>query len=127
LLDWLRFLCLNSECRGLGGHELIGTELLNLTLIARRGAGTPASQADVLRAVIHGILREENDANLATLHLLGMTPAMARQPRPLRRQAAADIYGQPLDTFQKRYELLLLRDVAETLWGLEVEARTDGV
>jgi len=126
ILDWLKFLCLNSDCRGLGGHELDRSEgLLKLTIL-NQGA-TPHERAILLRRTLTDEMGRDEDggAGLATLHLLGLTPVSKRQPRPLRRRLAANAYGQALDTFQKRYEMPLLQDVAEVLWGLESVARCD--
>lgn len=124
VLEWLQFLCLNSDCRGLGGHELLGChELLGLTLVTAMGAVTPFERARTLRNVIKAAVPPDDEPSLATLELLGLTQSTTRQPRPVRRRLAAETYGLPLNTFQKRYELLLLRDLAEVIWGLELEAQ----
>jgi hypothetical protein len=124
ILEWLRYLCINSECRGLGGHELIDCkQLLDLDLITVRGGDTPHKRAQVLRETIKQALPSGDGPDIATLQLLGLTPSSSRQPRPFRRKLAADSLGMVLNTFEKRYESLLLRDVAEVLWGLEFEAR----
>lgn len=123
---WLEYLCLDSDCRGLGGYELVACpELLGLSVLA------PPTKVDglELRAKrLRGLLSESClDDGLdeisgpaeATLALLGLTSSSARQPRAARRRLAADAMSLALDTFQKRYERRLLRDAAHELWGQE--------
>jgi hypothetical protein len=122
VLDWLEFLCLNSDCRGLGGYELVdSTELLGLTVLS---GDTPYAKAECLRQILKHLFTPDSDSSLATLHLLGLTPSSTRQPRPNRRRLAAEAYGQAINTFQKHYELPLLRDAAEAIWGLALEGHS---
>ncbi len=133
IFRWLRYLCLDSDCRGLAGYELEEcAELLDLAAVRSRaehdGSGARAAALRrLLRETYSRPLEERRpsgDPDKATLHLLGVTPAGAKQPRPLRRQLAAEAMAMALGTFQKRYEQRLLRDVAHHLWTLEIRART---
>lgn len=132
IFRWLEYLCLSSSCRGLAGHELSQCDdLLNLRwLTEATNNGGPALRADALRKHLrqHFALQGaepgvQDDArsqhHRATLHLLGLSNVAYAQSRPERRRLAAEALGLVLDTFQKRYEGALLRDVAEELWRNE--------
>ena len=119
--QWLTYLCLNSTSRGIGGHEFreavdswgLGTKNLSSQAVADELRGH-------LRARYrpHGQRTLAGDAGLAKLQLLGLTPEAMVQPRAIRRQLASQAMGHVLNTFQRRYERALLRDVADDVWGL---------
>ena len=126
LFTWFVYLCLNSDCRGLGGYELaLCSGLLSLGVLRRVTKDKSAqSRAYALRRLLERLLttrcaQTKSPALLATLHLMGLTPAAAGMPRPIRRKLAADTMGMALDTFQRRYERRLLRDAADELWRVE--------
>ncbi len=126
IFDWLRYLCLNSDCRGLGGFELARCpELLSLTICDSDAAESdnPQQRAERLRRWLRN--RYQPSANpaeqpaasdRAILLLLGLLPVATVQPRVERRRLAAQALGMTLDTFQRRYEPRLLMDVADELW-----------
>lgn len=132
LFEWLRYLCLNSDCRGLGGWELTQCPELLAFKICQGDVDTddPAVRAHNLREILRDLLHPHErdpligDPTLATVHLLGLSQAGMQQPRAIRRQLAADAAGMALDTFQRRYEGALLCDVANELWGMEVMRRS---
>jgi hypothetical protein len=131
IYSWFRYLCLSSDCRGLAGFEALRCpELLNgLMVLAPDGADTLQARANLLRRLLAALFPpetveiSEGNANLATLELLGLTTRTARKKRPLRRRLAAESYVMGLNTFQRNYEQRLIRDAAEALWGLELQAR----
>lgn len=127
--EWLAFLCLNSNCRGLGGSELIEARRFLEGLRILDVAGDDAtSRALLLRRMLVDRYRNLSvccDADLATMHLLGLTPETTRQPRAERRRLAAEALGQTLDTFRRGSDLRLLLDIATELWALELEARRE--
>jgi hypothetical protein len=128
LFQWLEYLCLSSESRGLAGYELAQcTEFLAMTLLDRFSEEPGCeSRAYTLRAILRTIYTGDDsgsamsDPGEATLMLMGLTPTTLKQPRPARRRQAADAMGMPLDTFQKGYERRLLLDAAYELWRLEL-------
>jgi hypothetical protein len=127
--EWLVFLCLNSKCRGLDGSELIEARRFLEGLRMLDVVGEDAtSRALLLRRMLvdrYRNLRLRCDADLATMHLLGLTPETARQPRAERRRLAAEALGETLDTFRRGSDLRLLLDIATELWALELEARKE--
>lgn len=133
IFDWLRYLCLNSDCRGLAGFELAGCpELLQLRAVTLVADGDdPGSRARALRELLRRLFPDTDDVrgvgspDAATLCLLGLTRATAKQPRAVRRRLAAEAMLLNLDTFQKRYERRLLLDAAHELWRLEQQAGRD--
>jgi len=85
----------------------------------------PVENAQELAGALRDLIRDtygsgrgiaSGSSDDAILHLLGLSTLAARQPRPLRRALAARAMEMNLDTFQKRYEQLLLREVADELW-----------
>lgn len=131
---WLRYLCINATCRGLGGHELLDAEpLVGLgCLVAQDELAVPEVRAHRLRALVRAEYlpldghRLGGDPQAAKLHLLGLSAEGFVQPRAERRRLAAEAMGTPLDTFQKRAENDLLHDVAADLWRLESESHHRG-
>lgn len=127
---WLVYMCVNSDCRGVGGHELTTTALVSMRLVdGLTGSANRQERARALRDLLVASYASRPDtdvvpADRAIAHLLGLLPRSARQPRPIRRQLAADAMGMTLDTFQRRYEKRLLRDVADELWRREQTAGT---
>lgn len=127
VLEWLVFLCLSSRSRGLGGHELAQCEgLLSLRFLTKGSRSAPDAAAATLRGLLRAAYspqrsgeRIEGDPDAAVAHLLGLSVIAYKQPRPLRRKLAAEAAGMNIDTFQRHYELALLRDVAHELWRLE--------
>ena len=126
--EWLLFLCLNTKGRGLGGSELLDCpELLAMRCLATRAAipNSLTSRAAAIRQLLAERFPIPTDRyrppepNLATRHLLGLSPASERQARPRRRELCADALGLLLDTSQKHYERTLLWDAAEILWEIE--------
>lgn len=116
---WLRYLCVNSTCRGLGGHELAEAPLVKLPALEDE-VGPIA--ADRIRTYLRSHYRdpEMGDAGQAKLNLLGLTASSMTQSRAVRRRRTAEQLSIPLDTFQhgaNSTEALLLRDVAADLWG----------
>ncbi len=113
--QWLRYLCVNSTCRGIGGHELVETPLADIPL-----APTPALGAEQVRDALrvrylHPAYGKQHPTDKAKLHLLGLSIAGHLAPRATRRNYAAEEVNIALDTFRRFDEGLLLRDVAYDL------------
>jgi len=118
VVEWLRYLCLNGTCRGLGGHELSACpELIRMDVVLRRARREGVVPADAFRSIVRERFPLSVDGELVPHHraiwcLLGMTSATIGGGRAFRRAQAASALGVPIDTFQKRLEKLLLYDVA---------------
>lgn len=125
---WLRYLCLNATCRGLGGHELIDAEpLVGLSCLGSADSSdAPEVRAHRLRQLLlaeYQPLPERHlsgDPQLAKLHLLGLSTEGFLQPRARRRGLAAEAMTIAVDSFQKQAEDNLLQDVAADLWRMEL-------
>lgn len=123
VFEWLEYLCLSSDCRGVGGYELAESELVRLEGLRPLADGdSDQARADALRSLLRSVCSgavadaATMDADRATLCLLGLTPATFKRPRATRRAEAAAAMGMATDTFQKRYERKLLLDVAHEVW-----------
>lgn len=126
VLTWLEYLTISSSCRGLRGHELSRADgLLGLTFL--EGEGGPGRRAGVLRGLIHAEFQRDvwGSGGAASLQLLGLTRESALQPRATRRYLAWRAYETELSqsAFQKSYERLLLMDVADFIWEVELAFR----
>lgn len=121
VMQWLEFLCLNSSCRGLGGHELADSPIAPL---ASNKLGLGHDGASNIREFLRAKYARKPgeptsgfDVSTAKLHLIGLTPSTEVQGRALRRELAANAMAQSTDSFQKRDERLLLADVAADIWA----------
>lgn len=136
LIGWLDYLCLSSDSLGLHSATVAQSGPLISMRLVDRATDSPNHwrRASALRAELARIVRENFDRYQhsgvqmgpapALEALLGLVPHLASTPAASRRAAAADAFGQRKDTFQRRSEQALLRDLAGAWWAEETDQQS---